>query len=121
MRISDWSSDVCSSDLFLRKTVEPGREFAEAACLRINGTLKCTDRHFIGVPRVAEDRVRVLDQGVPVLRLYINACVGGRIKLARANGNDLFFQPYFHAVEGRSDEHPSDLQSLMRISYAVLC
>src|SRR3546814_16668468 len=62
MRISDWSSDVCSSDL--------------------------------------EDRVRVLDQGVPVLRLYINACVGGRIKLASAHGNDLFFQPYFHAVEG---------------------
>src|SRR3546814_983351 len=113
MRISDWSSDVCSSDLaayaaraehrdlralsffaqFLRKTVEPGRAFAEAACLRINGALACADRNFIGVPRVDEDRVRVLDHGVPVLALYINACVGGRSKLAGAHGDGLFFQP----------------------------
>src|SRR3546814_4285701 len=85
---------------FLRKTVEPGREFAEAACLRINGALECADRNFIGVPRVDEDRVRVLDQGVPVLRLYINACVGGRIKLASAHGD-------------RSEEHTSELKSLM--------
>src|SRR3546814_19148072 len=51
--MSDWSSDVCSSDL-----------------------------------------------DVPVLRLYINACVGGRIKLASAHGDDLFLRPDFHAVEG---------------------
>src|SRR3546814_19900626 len=44
---------------FLRKTVEPGREFAEAACLRINGALECADRNFIGVPRVDEDRVQI--------------------------------------------------------------
>src|SRR3546814_3450954 len=93
MRISDWSSDVCSSDLglALRHVVHPQMQ-ADAA-LR---------RHFdrrAGQPRGAH----VLDRDDRVRRHQFEA------------GLD---QQFFGE---RSEEHTSELQPLMRISYAVFC
>src|SRR3546814_2295822 len=34
---------------------------------------------------------------------------------------DLFFDPFVGGLMDRSEEHTSELQSLMRISYAVFC
>src|SRR3546814_8253546 len=86
MRISDWSSDVCSSDL--------GRR---ASCRQddINALM-----------------VRLARQGKHVVRLksgdpMIFGRAGEEIASLRA--------------AGRSEEHTSELQSLMRISYAVFC
>src|SRR3546814_9100333 len=81
MRISDWSSDVCSSDL-----VAAQADFGAIDVLR-------DDRQAI----VAE------------LRIIAEAEVAVGIDLAQ-------LQPL-----GRSEEHTSELQSLMRISYAVFC
>src|SRR3546814_1421484 len=64
MRISDWSSDVCSSDLGLLSFVLPASAAAQGAPIIVTGT------------------------GLP---------------------------------DTRSEEHTSELQSLMRISYAVFC
>src|SRR3546814_10527743 len=100
MRISDWSSDVCSSDL---------PQFHAAASRR---TLPVADGSYMcratpdnrlqdpGRARRARRRVR-LDRvrGVPEIR------EAGRSPNPRV----------------RSEEHTSELQSLMRRSYAVFC
>src|SRR3546814_3894664 len=84
MRISDWSSDVCSSDLFLDRIEAEG-----AHAVRVIGL---ADR-FLGLDRVHETQGR-----------------------ARQRPRD---EP--HLGDRRSEEHTSELQSLMRISYAVFC
>src|SRR3546814_9054013 len=104
MRISDWSSDVCSSDLFLTELA--GR--VRAAC----------DRE---IHLVLENDLNAAH------RLQRDA--GGQPRLYTAQWDD----DYHHATHvlltgedggyyaDRSEEHTSELQSLMRISYAVFC
>src|SRR3546814_8491659 len=97
MRISDWSSDVCSSDLHV------------------------DDRDRTAIRRQAEDlaeeiRHRVGDEHPR--KHEIIARVG-------AHFLDLALDPHEGRRRGRlverSEEHASELQSLMRISYAVFC
>src|SRR3546814_3175540 len=99
MRISDWSSDVCSSDLgrgLLRAGFDNGESARENL---LGGQIGGIDLDRVvglahrrhgpsGVPRV------------PRLDLGTNALVYTGL---------------------RSEEHTSELQSLMRISYAVFC
>src|SRR3546814_5308452 len=115
MRISDWSSDVCSSDLLLHQPTE----------------------HLIGrAERLLEEgRVAPPVDGRPVAQ---HAGEVGRLDqhhaaVALAGGSRLGPggpEAVDHHVrveaqpEGRawrSEEHTSELQSLMRISYAVFC
>src|SRR3546814_8754396 len=112
MRISDWSSDVCSSDLIpaaahrrrpARRELPPGPRGASRGA---GGGLRRTDlgpdpRRRRGPPgrhRRAPGR-RPADRGQ-------DAQAPGEGRLCGAE---------------RSEEHTSELQSLMRISYAVLC
>src|SRR3546814_8462776 len=108
MRISDWSSDVCSSDLisFARSLVlsDPGRaharlERAGFAAISGLGRHSQTDR-LPHRPRRYPD-VGASDEGR-----------SGRLSYQAGSRSDL---------AGRSEEHTSELQSLMRISYAVFC
>src|SRR3546814_8647955 len=104
MRISDWSSDVCSSDLPDRLAeMAPGFPDDED---RLVGGLEAQCRHFpvIGEQPYAADRGRRQNgRSAPRrLALVIERDVAG------------------HDRE-RSEEHTSELQSLMRISYAVFC
>src|SRR3546814_9251680 len=101
MRISDWSSDVCSSDLHQRRA---GPDAAEAH----------SALHPILLEQIIERRPADPEQfrGGRDIALALRHraadrdAVGG---LARAPGLP------------RSEEHTSELQSLMRISYAVFC
>src|SRR3546814_1762834 len=91
MRISDWSSDVCSSDLADGVALHPaqGRQVPQRQCLQCR-------------------RRALLDRPHPHRRL-------------RYEG---YREPHQGGGEGRrlrSEEHTSELQSLMRISYAVFC
>src|SRR3546814_2601859 len=87
MRISDWSSDVCSSDLRVRR--------------RTNGA----------VAHRRSDR----DQS-------FRRAAAGRCRSIRRHEEEREFLAQIFVVEPeRSEEHTSELQSLMRISYAVLC
>src|SRR3546814_9664752 len=93
MRISDWSSDVCSSDL-------PPINF----CAPFNAHMRllCYKSSWHGWLACRKLQLRIL----PLRRSRVR-------------------QEYRHAdtrpYPPRSEEHTSELQSLMRISYAVFC
>src|SRR3546814_2174213 len=95
MRISDWSSDVCSSDLVRRIILAVARVGLVFAIVEI------IDR-IIGV---IFGRVAVAERGFP-LRIMASLKVEADEQAAGAD---------------RSEEHTSELQSIMRNSYAVFC
>src|SRR3546814_4088039 len=103
MRISDWSSDVCSSDLDQRRVLlARGRlVWLDAA----DG--KSLHQH----ERVAYERGRDHFSDWTDLGTDHVADVSARCLTSARSG---FFM-------SRSEEHTSELQSLMRISYAVFC
>src|SRR3546814_955766 len=100
MRIIDWSSDVCSSDLTSL--------FFGAECTRL------TARRFAILPR------RNLSRG---RRYPPQRCQrSGSIRMWRTTAFALSPRRSLTAIKPpRSEEHTSELQSLMRISYAVFC
>src|SRR3546814_2038304 len=108
MRISDWSSDVCSSDL--QSPVEaPERarrlEIAIEASLGIQQPVG-----ELGSPSLAASLPRQTKRVAPESdRLHHVATEADLHDCAFVGG------------EQRSEEHTSELQSLMRISYAVSC
>src|SRR3546814_7678836 len=97
MRISDWSSDVCSSDLRLEAMRKIGRGVEREP----DGNWIITPDHLDKVEKFEARRLR--DRPVTVETL-------SAVPLDK-----------LPAVEARSEEHTSELQSLMRISYAVFC
>src|SRR3546814_3920999 len=107
VRISDWSSDVCSSDL--RMACEGGD-----VCLTSRGSSK--PHEDVARCPVFRERnsgrmpIRAIDE-------YPSFLIEIVINLQR-HGNSCG-----HATEGhlRSEEHTSELKSPMRISYAVFC
>src|SRR3546814_4028481 len=113
MRSSDWSSDVCSSDL---QPLEPCRDLreqlvADGVPQRIVDRLEAVEvDHQQRAARFGLDRV--LQRAGEILVEAEAVGQAGEIVVARHLG-DLF--------GGRSEEHTSELQSLMRISYAVFC
>src|SRR3546814_6909169 len=119
MRISDWSSDVCSSDpapelrlplidpqqIILHRHVEIGRP-------QQVGTAE------LAVPAMGE----FMRQQVAVQQ---RLTIAPFLEIARLDlifRRTMMLQPdAAHLVGDRSEEHTSELQSLMRISYAVFC
>src|SRR3546814_5280324 len=109
MRISDWSSDVCSSDLIAPETP-----------MYLDGVL--ADTPLVGglEPRLGDLHVRTLTiLGFPSL---------SRPGILDALNHQDFgyrwvtrFIALDKTIATRSEEHTSELQSLMRISYAVFC
>src|SRR3546814_9278828 len=106
MRISDWISDVCSSDLTERASVK-----VIAHALRGNVLWSVTE-----VTAKVEGVHRHLAPGQSLR--YI------RCDLLERSGGQWGYKPLdesMHPYYYRSEEHTSELQSLMRISYAVFC
>src|SRR3546814_10038739 len=102
MRISDWSSDVCSSDL---SDDLPLRLLGAAIRAARAGRLASIKRrHF----RHGHRRVRIIWR------------IGKRGRYDRL-GIVVGELPFIRLFRFRSEEHTSELQSLMRISYAVFC
>src|SRR3546814_4024446 len=100
MRISDWSSDVCSSDLLVTRTGIPPVYRLDYRARRIR----------LG----RRDRLDALSAAFHE-RIAWPGCRHG--DTFNAPGGSIF-HPWGHQ---RSEEHTSELQSLMRISYAVFC
>src|SRR3546814_9743948 len=117
MRISYWSSDVCSADLRFEDLAAVGVDAAQFTFVTFPGA----------VPEVAIDPAHAGDETVRFDRAQDLAAV--RIDLM-----NLALAVLAHpqrtlgpghagiaAATRRSEEHTSELQSIMRISYAVFC
>src|SRR3546814_9304346 len=112
MRISDWSSDVCSSDLLLA-AYEEARPLAIEAQKRQLGELESK----IVTGDVTRDDVAAAITWTSDL----SACAADALTAARANKSALENELPASLVQLRSEEHTSEIQSLMHISYAVFC
>src|SRR3546814_8228668 len=111
MRISDWSSDVCSSDL----GGHAGRPETKEWLVTDNSGLILQQ-----MSQVVRDRQCVTSCGQHCLKIIFAGMVRRRTKSAERALIGL--RPIGKAGEfWRSEEHTSELQSLMRISYAVFC
>src|SRR3546814_1417618 len=108
MRISDWSSDVCSSDL---GTVTPN--VAEAVKAAKGGQIEFRVEK-VGIIHAGLGK---LSFGEEKLRQNFDAFVDAIVKAKPSGAKG----KYVKKIALRSEEHTSELQSLMRISYAVFC
>src|SRR3546814_2558854 len=127
MRISDWSSDVCSSDLwfryFRRGWVGQQRALSPSTLIGywalVLGFIVLVLYLFSRVAALLLDRFR--GPGFVILLVVMGVIVSQTFRKSREGKNlDLGLlppKPWYV----RSEEHTSELQSLMRISYAVLC
>src|SRR3546814_8885543 len=97
MRISDWSSDVCSSDLITVDSIAAA----------------------VGVDVVIHPRARAALEAYYTDKGGLNE---QRLRMARVPAGAELIENRMSGAPGiRSEEHTSELQSLMRISYAVFC
>src|SRR3546814_10256991 len=131
MRISDWSSDVCSSDLLSARAPAGSKtagstdfggegEYRPAACER--GVERRNAARLARIRRPADPRRTALalcaDRAHARLLflclLSRHPRIPDRIVAGAGHGGG-------DRVRRRSEEHTSELQSLMRISYAVFC
>src|SRR3546814_5424339 len=121
MRMSDWSSDVCSSDLSSASNC--GRALAMATNSLVHTGVKSP-----GCENSTSQRPRksARDTGPVVLRAVKFGTSSPSRKGAhagRGSGVDIVgsVSVFALSIVIRSEEHTSELQSLMRISYAVFC
>src|SRR3546814_4546877 len=135
MRISDWSSDVCSSDLL---AADAGHHQAAVK------DVEDANRAFVAGGAVQQASLGRIEPDIrpngarcPRFRRPRRADKHRSLALGKADRHDPFPWPqhtfrgggigrvgqYGLAAHGagRSEEHTSELQSLMRISYAVFC
>src|SRR3546814_3450563 len=106
MRISHWSSHLCSSDLFLAALDDPSRHLQRL----LLAALQHDQRLALLVAQVLRVDLEMLDDGAQPEPQFVHV---------------VFVVPdddasLAHDLE-RSEEHTSELQSLMRNSYAVFC
>src|SRR3546814_5819034 len=130
LRISDWSSDVCSSDLAkVKKRLEIDPFHAETVRTIFRLALEGDGvSGSMGVKAIAawlnERSIRTRDGGRwglgAVHQILTRSTYTGRHEFNR-RGKDRKLKPKSEAVVVRSEEHTSELQSLMRISYDVFC
>src|SRR3546814_5686015 len=142
MRISDWSSDVCSSDLRGAGELDRGHVGAVDVTGQEDDVLHAIldDGVEHGAPRGGEGGPGIalrLPADLLVRLTLAPLARGDRVRREDAGGDHelrhvaafclLCHQPAQQAVElarllvARSEEHTSDLQSLIRTSYAVFC
>src|SRR3546814_7690580 len=122
MRISDWSSDVCSSDLNIRKARV------------ISSAKKPTGKPLSSVVLETIDRMRRDSRFTPMrvsifrfdAGMFVRSCLPeillGRVAAIDQDGlagHPPAVRDHEADIRHRSEEHTSELQSLMRISYAV--
>src|SRR3546814_4669657 len=121
MRISDWSADVCSSDLLRRScdrvASRPSWERQaradrhQAAGCRQECRTSSSRSYRPCPPSQLSSRTAAGKSAARTVDVPAGGAVGTATLCAAAS----------RAPSARSEEHTSELQSLMRISYAVFC
>src|SRR3546814_6239319 len=115
MRISDWSSDVCSSDLPCRFRV---LKFLQHQRLERPNLLDARFLYMTIAANLGGQRRQFDRYGVVRWRQFGSNHLHLRLIMIYQRALHLAL---FCIAENRSEEHTSELQSLMRISYAVFC
>src|SRR3546814_2471571 len=128
MRISDWSSDVCSSDLFTEQYLS---ELIHRLRINFRCFLQELNAHEIllrephlqtGLGLRIDTDTYADDPQITMCSSQCQHCVCDGIKSGIVSAIATINQFYLVTCRGdRSEEHTSELQSLMRISYAVFC
>src|SRR3546814_4659997 len=125
MRIIDWSSDVCSSDLVVGLSVPVGAsdDYAGGSIQRLDigsGRFETLLAAVDGRPLSAPNDIVFDAQGgfyfTDTGKHHRHHSDHGRLCHGNGDGARTVAQPL-----DRSEEHTSELQSLMRTSYAVFC
>src|SRR3546814_10159177 len=100
MRIRDCSSDVCSSDLLSSRTEQQAASLQETAASmeQLASTVRMNTDNALQADALATGASDVAERGGQAVSVVVSTM-----------------------SEIRSEEHTSELQSLMRISYAVFC
>src|SRR3546814_1491179 len=124
MRISDWSSDVCSSDLVLALLLQIGNRPALLGRGEERREVELSVGSLQRDEEVEDLVVHPVRTGVRLVGL-VHQHDRSEAARQRLGGDELGLR---HRALGsidqqqyRSEEHTSELQSLMRISYAVFC
>src|SRR3546814_10335526 len=117
MRISDWSSDVCSSDLVARRAAcdhvrQQGSHLPRPHRRHEPVEVGSCRRHRCENPRGRDGRSGPVPGPVSC---WCSDCGNGSLDGAASD------HLRFGKSDPRSEENTSELQSLMRTSYAVLC
>src|SRR3546814_7335443 len=120
MRISDWSSDVCSSDLFQKWLAYPLTPYISTE-VRLRHPLQKRKDKYMSEPKNGRG---ALFAGGLAATLASTCCLGPLVLVALGFsgawiGNLTVLEPYRPifigvALVARSEEHTSELQSLMR-------
>src|SRR3546814_2939416 len=123
MRISDWSSDVCSSDLYRQtRTNFSSQNLSTNTSTRGKGI-------ELEVRYVVNDWLSLIGNSAWQDVINTNIPAGGQFAFFNPADSGIAPENSFGGtvsglIDGRnkrSEEHTSELQSLMRISYAVFC
>src|SRR3546814_3499186 len=110
MRISDWSSDVCSSDLLPQLLEWPAKTSSDSlrSCFRGSAHVRQTSKQWRSTP----SRQARICTGVSPAQSPLSV---------RLSKRHVFEERLQRGAGGRSEEHTSELQSLMRLSSAAVC
>src|SRR3546814_6018269 len=131
MRISDWSSDVCSSDLAEKDPANGGIfHIVDPDHITQQEYLAHAAKHFGGKPRITrvpqwlfmtlatalEALGKVIGRYMPLTRYRVRSLRPlADVDVSRAEAG------LGWKLTVRSDEHTAELQSVMRVSYGVFC
>src|SRR3546814_6355447 len=132
MRISDWSSDVCSSDLSVKYSGTFGDERYPAGFHGIKpafgsntklARVETTERRQCSV--IENDRLADRQDAGSEQRARGHLSLAGPVAVIKREGHRKRRRQgglmIHHTEAVRSEEHTSELQSIMHISYAVFC
>src|SRR3546814_985501 len=121
MRISDWSSDVCSSDL------DEAAKAADELKRNLDSILASLDPKAAQMQSLLE-KGRDLDSALASQLINPTQWQEARTRLSdeiaaleKEMADSAVGQMFIPGIGMRSEEHTSELQSLMRNSYAVFC
>src|SRR3546814_1337258 len=121
MRISDWSSDVCSSDLVGNR---PPYRARIGVVIKSEGGNQRIEDAAIGLRQYPLAQLLFHHVALGVEARLVDHQIAQPFALDPQHGLELVRgcgDIIVGIVEQRSEEHTSELQSLMRISYAVFC
>src|SRR3546814_3982700 len=128
MRISDWSSDVCSSDRAAGDGEHRRLDLVYPVAALKPHTLSLTGKVHTKSAEPEPEWRNGITRAVMTVKFPVRSVLAEPVislaRLMELKEGDVIpisFGPEVPVMIGRSEEHTSELQSLMRISYAVFC